>query len=214
MISENISVFRRAWRVALAVKRSLGVRINLEIALFFSRDELKIIVGSSATRMSGWISTEYPCVDISDMRTLGRFLKESSVSNFFAEHVLEHLTAEQAVQASRNIYALLKKGGRWRIAVPDGFNPDPSYINQVRPGGWGEGSDDHKVLYDIDKLTELLTSTGFVVIAIEWFDHSGKFHFESWDAEEGMVSRSLHNDVRNQVKPYSYTSLIVDALKL
>ena len=39
-------------------------------------------------------------------------------------------------------------GGNFRIAVPDGFHTDPSYIENVKPGGTGEGSEDHKNLFN------------------------------------------------------------------
>lgn len=35
---------------------------------------------------------------------------------------------------------VLKPGGYVRVAVPDGFHPDPAYIEMGRPGGYGTGS--------------------------------------------------------------------------
>lgn len=213
MTNREIGFIKLLWRWTLRKKRLLLARLRLEIELFSNKGDLRIIVGSSATKLDGWISTEYPCVDISDSRTLKRFFRPASVSNFLAEHVLEHLTPEKASLASANLYSLLKSGGRWRIAVPDGFHPDGNYIEQVRPGGTGEGSDDHKILYNIESLSDLLSKAGFMVESIEWFDRSGRFNSVEWNPEGGQISRSLKNDPRNQIKRYGYTSLIVDAVK-
>ena len=213
MTNREIGLIKSLWRWILQKKRHLLARLRLDRDLTFCRGDLKIIVGSSATKLDGWISTEYPCVDISDVRTLKKFFRPASVSNFLAEHVLEHLTPEQASLASVNLYSLLKRGGRWRIAVPDGFHPDEDYIEQVRPGGTGDGSDDHQVLYNVESLTDLLRKAGFIVESIEWFDCFGRFNSVEWGSEGGNISRSLKNDPRNQIKPYGYTSLIVDAVK-
>lgn len=197
----------------LSIWRSVLMRLRLEYALFIHRGELKIIVGASSTAMPGWISTEYPCVDISKANSLNRYFQNGSVVAIVAEHVLEHLTHPQAALAVINLFNLLSSGGRWRIAVPDGYHPDSNYINQVKPNGIGDGADDHKALYNIDSLTQTLTRGGFTVRPLEWFDQSGQFNYVNWDSRHGHISRSRVNDRRNKVKPLSYTSLIVDAIK-
>ena len=64
-----------------------------------------------------------------------------------AEHVWEHLDCFAAIVAAQNCFKYLKPGGYIRVAVPDGWHPDKDYIDYVKPGGWGAGSDDHHVLY-------------------------------------------------------------------
>ena len=100
-----------------------------------------------------------------------------------------------------------------RIAVPDGLHPDPAYIDQVKPGGSGSGSDDHKVLYTYKTLSKLLESVGFEIRLLEYFDEEGKFHYSEWSPDDGMIRRSSRFDQRNTVVPNAYTSLILDALK-
>lgn len=204
---------RFIWWKALGAWRLLASKLRLKRALFFHRGDLRIIVGASSTEMPGWISTEYPCVDIADNGTLNRYFKNGSVTSILAEHVLEHLSTDQVARATQNIFNLLRTGGRWRIAVPDGYHPDPAYIAAVEPNGAGPGADDHKILYNIDSLTRLLEKTGFVVYPLEWFDISGQFQSSAWNTQDGIVSRSAKGDPRNRLKPLSFTSLIVDAVK-
>lgn len=177
------------------------------------RKDLKIIIGSSGTAAPGWISTDYPFVDITDLRGLRRLFRPGEVSALLAEHVWEHLTSEDARNAARNVFTLLKPGGHIRVAVPDGNHPDTQYIDYVRPGGHGAGADDHKVLYTLDSISEVFSSVGFQVRPLEWFDTLGVFHAIDWDPNDGYVSRSTRFDDRNRENPTTYTSLIIDAVK-
>jgi predicted SAM-dependent methyltransferase len=177
------------------------------------KGELRVIIGAGGIEFPGWLSTEYPVTDFTDSGSLRRLFRPSSVAAFVAEHVWEHLTPEQAAAAARNCFEFLKPGGYLRIAVPDGLHPDASYIEYVRPGGTGLGSDDHKVLYNYRTLSATLEAAGLVVHLLEWFDEEGVFHFSDWDPEAGFVFRSARFDERNRDKPTTYTSIIVDAVK-
>jgi predicted SAM-dependent methyltransferase len=132
---------------------------------------------------------------------------------FLAEHVWEHLGSRQAIIANANCFEFLRPGGRLRIAVPDGFHPDPAYIEYVRPGGTGAGADDHKVLYNYKLISEELKNVGFEFRLLEYWDENGQFHFQEWSSEDGHISRSKRYDPRNQDGSLTYTSLIVDAIK-
>ena len=131
----------------------------------------------------------------------------------FAEHVWEHLTDEQTRLANDNCYRFLKKGGRLRLAVPDGNHPDQDYIDYVKPKGQGWGADDHKILYDYRLMTSRLEKSGFKVRLLEYWDEDGKFHFNEWSNDYGRVKRSSRNDSRNSGGELKYTSLIIDAVK-
>jgi predicted SAM-dependent methyltransferase len=178
-----------------------------------SRTNLKIIVGSASTRQEGWISTNYPLLDLTDDRTFAALFAPGSVSNFLAEHVWEHLSLQEGAKACRNCFAFLRRGGTLRIAVPDGLHPDADYIAQVKPGGYGPGADDHKVLYNYQTLSAELEGAGYQVRLLEWFDEHGNFHYEEWNAEDGMIKRSTRFDPRNKTNPTANTSLIIDAIK-
>jgi predicted SAM-dependent methyltransferase len=201
------------WRRLLSYHRNSKARRSLQHALRGEPSDLRLIIGASATTMNGWISTEYPIVDIADASNLFNWFRAGSVTAMLAEHVWEHLTAEQARIAANHAYKLLKPGGYIRIAVPDGNHPDQGYICDVMPGGSGPGAIDHKVLYNIETLTRLFEACGFQVKPLEWFDNDGIFHEQPWDVGDGMIIRSRRYDPRNIERPLSFTSLIIDAHK-
>ena len=212
-----IKVWRNAFAyIAHKLKRSLKMqmeRLQMANTIRRLRGNLKIIVGSASTKEKGWISTDYPLLDLTDDRTFAVLFDSDSVGNFLAEHVWEHLSQEDGAKACSNCFVYLKQGGLLRIAVPDGFHPDSDYIAQVKPGGYGPGADDHKVLYNYRTLSTLLESSGYKVRLLEWFDEQGKFHHENWDVEGGFIKRSTRFDPRNMDSPTAYTSLIIDASK-
>jgi predicted SAM-dependent methyltransferase len=175
--------------------------------------DLRIIIGAASTRQEGWISTNYPALDLTDERTFSALFERNTVRTYFAEHVWEHLTSDQAIEACHNCFLFLASGGRLRIAVPDGFHPSQGYIEQVKPGGSGPGADVHKVLYNFKTLSSLLEKAGFEVRLLEWFDEENNFHYQDWDVQEGWVRRSSRFDQRNQENRLTYTSLIIDAMK-
>lgn len=178
-----------------------------------SQSEKKIIIGSGETSYRGWLPTNKEILDLLVESEWLACLKPDSLDAILAEHVWEHLTLEQAAAASARCFRYLKPGGHMRIAVPDGFHPDPDYIAQVKPGGCGAGADDHKVLYDYRTLSSLLEQAGYKVRLLEWFDEQGIFHHEDWNGADGFIMRSTRFDQRNRQNPTTYTSLIIDAVK-
>ncbi|MFO7606148.1 MAG: hypothetical protein R6W72_07610 [Desulfurivibrionaceae bacterium] len=188
--------------------------LNFRLRLAVNRRPLKITVGAGGTSQKGWVSTDIEHLNLLDELTWARYFKESSVDAIIAEHVWEHLAADEAVVAIKHCFSYLKRDGYIRIAVPDGFHPSPQYIDAVKPGGSGDGSDDHKALYNYKTITELIRKAGFEVKLLEWYDQKGKFHFVDWSPETGMIWRSSRFDQRNKDNKLNYTSLIVDAIKL
>lgn len=173
----------------------------------------KLIIGSSGTSFEGWTATDREVVDLLRESTWVTYFDRDSIDAILAEHVWEHLTAGEAIQAAATCFRFLKPGGYLRVAVPDGFHPDSSYIESVRPGGSGPGADDHKLLYTHATLEELLLQVGFEVRLYEYFDAQGQFHSRDWDPAQGMVQRSKRFDARNSGGRLAYTSIIVDAFK-
>ncbi len=165
--------------------------LRLKVAVKCNRGDRRVIVGSASMKQAGWISTDYPLLDLTDDRTFSTLFAADSISNFLAEHVWEHLSPEDGAKACRNCFVFLKKGGVLRIAVPDGLHPDTDYIAQVKPGGYGSGADDHKVLYTYQTLSTELKSAGYQIKLLEWFDEQGNFHYEEWDIRDGMIQRSI-----------------------
>lgn len=160
-----------------------------------------------------WIHSDIDMLNILNEEDWVKASRGGLFTHVFAEHVWEHLTAQQAEQTNAYVYRFLRPGGKFRLAVPDGYKPDPGYIEHVRPGGTGPGADDHKVLYTYKTLSEALKKVGFETNLLEWWDEAGQFHFCRWNSEGGMVRRSRRYDKRNEDGVLRYTSLIVDAVK-
>ena len=72
--------------------------------------------------------------------------------------------------------------------MPDGFHPDKKYINKVKPGGSGEGAEDHKHLFNYKILIEIFKETGYKAKIVEYWDEKGKFH-SSYDDNNGYIKR-------------------------
>jgi predicted SAM-dependent methyltransferase len=173
----------------------------------------KIIIGSAGISLQGWYPTDKDLLDVVERESFVQYWKPNSRDAFMAEHVWEHLTEKEASQANANCYEFLRPGGRLRLAVPDGFHPDRGYIEYVKPGGTGVGSDDHQVLYNYQLLKAQLNEAGFLVCLLEYWDENGEFHFSDWTSTAGHIRRSRRYDPRNQEGSLRYTSLIVDGIK-
>jgi predicted SAM-dependent methyltransferase len=177
------------------------------------RKPLKIVLGSSGLHVHDWLLTDMDQLNVVIESDWERYFQRDTVDAVLAEHVWEHLTSEQAMEAARNCYAFLRPGGRLRLAVPDGLHPDPEYIDAVKPMGSAKGSDTHKVLYTCNSLERLLESAGFTTNVLECFDDEGNFVSADWDPRDGMVRRSARFDSRNHDGQLRYTSVIIDAFK-
>lgn len=173
----------------------------------------RVVLGAASTSYPGWASTDRDTLDVTSRRSFRALWRPGTRAAFLAEHVWEHLSPEDALLAARNCREFLAVGGRLRIAVPDGFHPDPGYIEQVRPGGSGAGADDHKALYTHETLSALLERAGFEVALLEYWDRDGRFHSCEWSPGDGPVHRSSRNDPRNREGGLAYTSIIADGYR-
>lgn len=177
---------------------------------------IKIILGAAETFQEGWYSTNENWLDIARADHWEKvFGKKPLVTRAVAEHVFEHLTYEEAQRALKHIYEHMPKGGRIRVAVPDGYNPNPEYIRHVGIAGIGDDAADHKQLLNVDVLTGLIASAGFTPVHIEGYTKSGTLIQNEYDPRDGFIKRSRRNHGENM--PWSFpdadTSLIVDGIK-
>jgi predicted SAM-dependent methyltransferase len=171
------------------------------------------VIGAKAKYQEGWIPTEVYTLNLLDVRDWQRCFLEGSVDTLLAEHVWEHLRLEEGVQAARMCYQYLKPGGHLRVAVPDGFFPDPAYIDFVKPGGNGPSADDHKMLYNYRSFSDVFSQAGFQIELLEYFDETGQFHEREWNPDEGKIIRSKRFYNGHQFGGIKYRSLILDAIK-
>lgn len=180
---------------------------------------MKIIVGAALTYQEGWYSTNEQWFDITRTENWVRvFKRKALLTNVLAEHVFEHLTEEETRRALKLISAHMMPGGRIRIAVPDGYSPDPVYIKHVGIAGIGPDAEDHKQLLNSNTLTGFLEEAGFVVEVLEGYLKSGELVQKPIDPAGGRVHRSRGNKENMAGKigwefADANTSLIVDGVK-
>lgn len=196
-------LLRRPWARRALRRRVARLRRNGE--------RVRVVIGAGPTAYSGWLATDLPVLDALKERDWSGIFRPGDVDRILAEHVIEHWTEEELRQFLRAVRPYLSRKGRIRVAVPDGSHPDPSYIDEVKPGGAGLGADDHKVLHTLASMTVILSDEGYGAEPLEYFDEQGHFHHLAWSPEDGFIMRSADHDDRNRVKPLSYTSLILDA---
>ena len=172
---------------------------------------LKLNVGCGRKKYKEWINTDKDKLDITDINSWSNnTIEANSIKRILAEHVFEHLSETDRDKTIQNFKHFIANDGIIRIAVPDGYHPDPNYINQVKVGGSGRSADDHKFLYTYKSLSELFENQGFVAQPLEFFDENREFHFIDWSSDDGFIKRSSRYDRRNKKKKLSYTSLIID----
>lgn len=183
-------------------------------------EPIKIILGAAETSQDGWYSTNEQWLDITRADHWENIFRGKKIlTNMVAEHVFEHLTYEECQRTLKNIANHMEKGGRIRIAVPDGYNPSPEYLRHVGIAGIGDDAADHKQLLNVDILTGLLKEAGFTPAHLEGYTKSGELVQKTPPREEGFIWRSRSNHAaQDNHKPWSFpdaqTSLIVDGVKL
>ncbi|WP_044338826.1 class I SAM-dependent methyltransferase [Rossellomorea aquimaris] len=179
--------------------------------------EMKIVIGAGEyVNNPGWIHTQEEEVDLLDERTWENRFDECSIDAILAEHVWEHLTYEEGIEAAEICRKYLKPSGYIRCAVPDGYFPDETYQSIVQVGGPGpidHPAASHKIVYNYQTLTDMFECAGFTVTLLEHFDEEGNFHQNHWDEADGVIFRSKKFDPRNQGDKLAFPSLIVDAFK-
>lgn len=187
---------------------------RLEISRRALSRPCRVILGAGGiSNPEGWIPTEKDALNLLIPDNWQACFRPASIDALLAEHVWEHLTEEEGLQAARLCRKYLQPGGYLRIAVPDGCRPDSGYIEHARPGGTGAGASDHKVLYTYKSLGTLLQKAGFDAELLEYHDELGNFRHKDWDARRGRIVRSMRFDPRNTDGVLRYTSIIMDAWK-
>ncbi len=174
--------------------------------------ELRIVIGAGNQYDPGWIPSEIDFLNILQPADWARYFAPASIRALLAEHVWEHLTPEQGLAAARACFAYLRPGGYLRVAVPDGFHPDPKYIEYVKVGGSGPAADDHKVLYNYQTFSQVFQAAGFEVRLCEYWDEKGSFCLRDWDPAGGTIERSKRCE-KKPMRSMNFTSIVLDAVK-
>jgi predicted SAM-dependent methyltransferase len=186
-------------------------------AIMCTLEELKVVIGAGGyNKGAGWIHTEENELNLLKEKGWKDRFQLNSISAIVAEHVWEHLTYEEGIEAAKLCYKYLKAGGHIRCAVPDGFFRNEEYQKGVQVGGPGPKDHpafSHKIVHNYKSLVSMFELAGFKVELLEYCDEDGKFHHNDWNETNGLIYRSLRFDHRNKNGELGFISLIVDAIK-
>lgn len=177
---------------------------------------MKIIIGAGKTKYDGWVSTQEDELNLLSIDQWESLTNSEEIDAMLAEHVWEHLSYEDGIEAAKNCYRFLKPGGYIRCAVPDKNFKNSWYQNMIKVGGPGHKDHpaaEHKVVYDYKTLVNVFKNVGFEVTLLEYCDEQGDFHFREWDENKGKICRSYRFDSRNSKDKLGMVSIIIDAKK-
>lgn len=170
--------------------------------LVIKQKETKLVIGAGEYNNNpGWIHTQEEELNLLNANSWVNRFEFNSISGILAEHVSEHLTYEEGLEAAKMCYIFLKPNGYIRCAVPEEFFRDESYQNVVKIGGPGpedHPAASHKKVHNYKTLTRMFQSAGFEVSLLEYCDEEGIFHSTDWDGADGVIFRSKKYDPRNQ----------------
>lgn len=157
--------------------------------------EIKLHIGGQQPK-EGWSILNIqpgPNVDYVGSCTDLSALADGSCAEVYASHVLEHLSYDTELPAAmKEIYRVLKMGGRVRVAVPDlavlakffaapgATFKDRYWLMRVMFGGQNDGDDYHYAGIWPEFLRALLQEAGFAQI-----EHVGAFG--EFDDTSGLV---------------------------
>lgn len=178
---------------------------------------IKVVVGAGKySNNPGWIETQEEELSLLNAKTWETKFTKGSISAILAEHVFEHLTYGEGIEAAKLCYRYLKPSGYVRCAVPDGYFPDETYQKIVQVGGPGPSDHPaatHKIVHNYHTLSEIFETAGFEINLLEYCDEKGNFHYHEWNKADGVIFRSKKCDPRNQGDTLAFPSLIIDAIK-
>jgi predicted SAM-dependent methyltransferase len=187
------------------LKRARARRLRRDLM----QEPRRVVIGASGVFEPGWVPTDSDQLNLLRPESWLEFVQPGSIDVLLAEHVWEHLTLAEGRKAAAVCHRFLKPGGYMRVAVPDGYFPDPQYQDDIRVDGPAGGGPlgGHKVVYTYRELTEVFESAGFETKLLEHHDEQGVFHMTEWDVADGMIHRSKRFDARGPI------SVILDARK-
>lgn len=165
--------------------------------------DLGVNIGCGPNSLSGWINLDWARGDgidiVWDLRK-GLPFPSKSCTAIFGEHVIEHLTKDDASQLVKECHRVLQKGGVVRLSTPDAgrflrayannddFLHHPSFelpietpmdrVNQMMRE-YGQ----HLWTYDAAALILLLKQAGFGEVAEQQFGSSRHPRMQSIDTE-------------------------------
>jgi predicted SAM-dependent methyltransferase len=181
------------------------------------QEDIKVVIGAGEFNNNpGWLHTQEEELNLLNSASWKSKFENNSLTAILAEHVWEHLTYQEGLEAAKLCYTYLKPSGHIRCAVPDGYFPDKAYQSIVKVGGPGpkdHPAASHKIVYNYRTLSELFEAAGYEVKLLEYCDDKGNFLSNEWDVKDGVIFRSKKIDPRNHGEKPAFPSLIIDAIK-
>jgi SAM-dependent methyltransferase len=154
-------------------------------------------------------------------------LKNNSIDRYQSEDVFEHIDYDQLHLVINEIYRVLKKGGLFRLSLPD-YKCDILKERSIKnengelvfdPVGGGKLIDGkvvnggHLWFPTYIKVKELLEKSDFTNYTfLHYYDEEGNGITNTIDYSKGFVMRTPDNDARVK-NPYRPLSLVVDCIK-
>lgn len=218
-------------RMPWVVRRRFGLIDRRILSEYMGTEgEKKLHVGCGPNIIHGWLNSDYrPSSDgVLHLDVTKPFpIAESVIDYIYSEHMIEHLTYEQALHMLRECRRVLKNGGRIRISTPDmaflfnlykterselegqyidwstntfiGYAPyaDAVFVINNFVRSWG-----HKFIFDERVLRSTLEMVGFVdVVRVKLNDSSS------------AALRGLENIGRMPAGFLALESMIIEAKK-
>ena len=183
--------------------------------------EPRLHLGAGTNILHGWLNTdlEPQRSEIVMLNVTQRLpLPDAGFRAVYAEHLIEHLSYEQALQLLRECWRVLQPGSRLRIVTPDlgklvglfttatngeAIAATHEYVRLLLPGteshqrtfvlnnefrSWG-----HQFLYDRSTLEDLLLSAGFVSPAWRDIGESDCVHLSNLERHGQAIGSDLVN---------------------
>ena len=164
-------------KIKLGLKTLLATSKNWLFLRF--KKNLKLNIGAGGTKLKGYLNVDSLLLRhtelISNIKNLNFFVKNGSVTNIYASHILEHFSEKEIKVVLKTLFNLLGENGELRISVPDLdkivkiYYKNFYYFQQkgVSPwigpiyGGQTTKYDFHKTGFNFNWLKYLLEETGF-----------------------------------------------------
>ena len=126
-------------------------------------DDIKLNLGCDRFKLTGFINIDInPEVDPNicmNLKDIKKYFENSSTDFIIANHVLEHLSLEEATNLLKDCFDILKPFRSLLVVVPDYmkcYNLSIELAERVIIAGGA-----HQILFDTDRLSSMLSKSGF-----------------------------------------------------
>jgi len=158
---------------------------------------LKLHLGSGTIRLAGWVNIdlETPQADLHRDITKALPFPSGSAAYIYHEHVMEHITVDEAMIGLRDWRRLLEPGGVLRIATPD-----LDYLVERFGGDWKD-----QEWLRLPEYAFIETRAEMMNVAFRWWGHQYLYNFE--ELERRMAETGFEDVVRCELGRSAHSAL-------